>query len=392
MKKTLAVILSVIMLVCCIPFSVNAATTVYETSFNFSASDELKSGNSYVIGNVNAEAGIVAAVPSNLTLYIPSGSTLTVAKNSKLNVLGQIIVLDGGTLKVDGFLYGAKNVTANGSGRAEAKVTFPPLGQTPGLIDGNGKARIKVSYAYSKNGNIYEDLEKDENNANTLVFTEVPSGGTSQYFPLNQYLYIKADIVEPDITYDKFDDSKMDVYFNGVGIPYTQGSHHTMLTTAGDITYSKWVNDDYYLNTFNIYLPTGEGYTVYGREGEQSANGETVKLKYGQSFSFRVEIDPEYDMSSYEVYVYNGYGWTDLDTSTIIKDIAPAVPDEYGYYHIESVKGEHTIYVVGVVKNETLLMVGNILDLVRNIFEMISGFFEEIMAFLGLNLGGTNAA
>lgn len=380
MKKTLAVILSAVLLLCCLPFAVNAAEVIYSASGLFGASDELKSGNSYVIPE-----GVTMGVPSNLTLYIPTNATLRVNEGGKLNVIGNIVVMDGGTLHVEGFLNGASNITVNGSGKALAELRFPALSQTPGLIDANNKARINVSYGSSANGNVYEDQQ------GSVVFNSVSALGTSVMAPINQYIYIKADIVEPDLTYDKFDDSLMNVYFNGVGVPYTQGSHHTLLTTSGDISYSKWVKDSDFLNTFNIYLPTGEGYTVYGREGEQSADGETVKLKYGQSFSFKVEIDPEFDMSAYEVYVYNGYGWTDLDTSTLLKDIAPAVVDEYGYYHIPEVKGEHTIYVVGVVKNETLLMVGDILDMIRNVFEMISAFFMEILALFGINVNAPTA-
>ena len=378
MKKTLAVILSVIMLVCCIPFASAAEEITYTANGSFATSNQLVSGGTYKVGS-----GVTMTVPSNLTLYIPSGATLWVLEGAKLNVLGQIVVLDGGNLLIEGFLYGASNVTINGTGSALCELRFPALTTTSGLIDKNGEARIAVSYGNSSNGNIYEDQQ------GTVAYAGVGDAGASVMLPLNQYVYIKADIKEPITGIDKYDDALMNVYFNGVGIPYTQGSHHTLLTTSGDITYSKWVKDDDFLNTFNIYLPTGEGYTVYGREGEQSADGETVKLKYGQSFSFKVEIDPEYDMSAYEVYIYNGYGWTDLDTSTLLKDIAPAVPDEYGYYHIgkeTGIQGEYTIYVVGVMKNETLLMVGDILDMIRNIFEMITAFFAEFFGFLG---GGT---
>lgn len=381
MKKTFAVILSIVMLLCCIPFAANAAEQInYTANHKFESSSDLVSGNTYIVNE-----GVTLTVPSDLTVYIPTGAILRINEGAKLNVLGQLVVLDGGSLFVEGFLYGASNVTVNGTGTALCELRFPALDTTSGLVGKDGKAKINVSYGSSENGNIYEDQQ------GTVVFNGVPSSGTSIMAPLNQYIYIKADIVEPDLTYDKYDDSLMNVYFNGVGVPYTQGSHHTLLTTSGDISYSKWVRDDDFLNTFNIYLPTGEGYTVYGREGEQSADGETIKLKYGQSFSFKVEIDPEFDMSSYEVYIYNGYGWTDLDTSTLLKDIAPAKVDEYGYYHIDEVKGEHTIYVVGVVKNETLLMIGDILDMIRNVFEMISAFFAELFGFLGLG-GGTEAA
>lgn len=382
MKKTLAVVLSVIMLLCCIPFAANAAETIiFKASANFESSNQLVSGNTYIIGDASADSGITMNVPNDLTLYVPANTTLRVSENSKLNVYGSIIVLNGGTLVVEGFLNGAANIKCDEGGVAKTQIRFPSL-ESCGLTN-----RIEVSYAYSTQGNIYEDLE------GSLVYMGVSDSGEEVEVPLNQYIYINAHIIEPDLTYDKFDDSLMTVYFNGVGLPYSQGSSHTRVTTSGDISYAKMDDSNLsdFLNTFNIYLPTGEGYTVYGREGEQSADGETVKLKYGQSFSFKVEIDPEYDMSAYEVYVYNGYGWTDLDTSTLLKDIAPAVPDEYGYYHIDEIKGEHTIYVVGVVKNETLLMVGDILDMVRNVFEMITAFFQEILAFFGLSVGGTDA-
>ncbi len=380
MKKTLAVVLSVVMLLCCVPFMSFAADV-----HSFTQNGKFENANEFVLEKYNGcktfsiPEGVTMTVPSEITLFIPNGTVLRVEEGGKLNVIGEIVVLSGGTLFVEGFIQNPSNVTVNGNGTALAELRFPALDKTSGLIDSTGKARIQVSYGSSTNGNIYEDQQ------GTVVFQKVSESGATVMAPLNQYIYIKAEIVEPDAKYDKFDDSLMNVYINGIGIPFTQGSHHTMLTTAGDISYSKWVKDDDFLNTFNIYLPTGEGYTVYGREGEQSAEGETVKLKYGQAFSFKVELEPEYDMSAYEVYVYNGYGWTNLDTTELLKDIAPAKPDEYGYYHIEEVKGEHTIYVVGVMKNETMLMVGNLLDMLKNFFEMFSEFFKSFFALFGMS-------
>ncbi len=382
MKKALSVILCAVMLLCCIPFAVNAASTVeFTTNGKFTASNQLESKVEYII-----KAGVTMEVPSDMTLYIPSGATLRVQESAKLNVLGQIVVLDGGSFFTEGFVYGASNISINGNATAKAAVRFPALDKQGGHIGEDGNAKIKVSWWSSKNGNIYEDQQVDMD----AVFEPVDEAGATIWADLNQYFYVRAQIIEPELGIDKYDDSLLNVYFNGVGVPFTQGTHHTLLTTSGSITYSKFSENDL-LNTFNIYLPTGEGYTVYGREGEQSADGETVKLKYGQSFSFKVEIDPEYDMSTYEVYIYNGYGWTDLDTETLLKDIAPAKPDDYGYYHIDKIQGEHTIYVVGVVKNETLLMVGDILSMVKNVFEMITAFFQEIAALFGISLGGSAA-
>lgn len=369
MKKTLAVILSAIMLLCCIPFAANAV----EVEGIVGAETQLEA-TTYTI-----EDGSICTIPTDVTLYVPNGAKIVVKEGGKLYVYGKLVIWSGGQLQVEGFLYGSENVVTEGTGTALAEIRFPNL-DLYNLTD-----KVEVSYGFSTTGNIYEDLD------GTVEWNSVPSTGTSAYVPLNQYVYIKAHIIEPDSKYDKYDDSLLTVNLNGVGIPYTQGTCHTLLTSGCDVTYANWVTDSTFLNTFNIYLPTGEGYTVYGREGEQSADGETVKLKYGQSFSFKVEIDPEYDMSAYEVYVYNGYGWTNLDTTEMLKDIEPAKPDEYGYYHISEIKGEHTIYVVGVVKNETLLMVGDILDMIRNVFEMISAFFEELMALFGISLGGTDA-
>lgn len=372
MKKTLAVILSMIMLLCCIPVMSNAAQVDITESRDFSSSNEFESGNTYVV-----REGATLTVPSNMTAYVPVNSTLRIAQGAKLVVLGKLVVQ--GALDIEGSLNqnGASKITVEPEATATCDVRFPALADQ-GLTN-----RIAVSYASSVTGNAYDDQTGE------LVFQEVRAQGTTVKAPLNQFLYVKVEILEPDKNYDMYDNSLMGVFFNNIRVPYTQGTCHTLLTDSIDISYSSWAKDSDFYNTFNIYLPTGEGYTVYGREGEQSALGETVALKYGQPFAFRVEIDPEYDMSAYEVYIYNGYGWTNLDTSTLLAGIEPAQPDADGYYYIDAVKGEHTIYVVGVVKNETLLMVGDILDLVRNIFEMISEFFGELLAMLGL--GGTVA-
>ena len=366
MKKTFAIILSIIMLLSCIPVMANAASVDYEGERTFESSFELSSGGSYTV-----RSGVLT-VPSTMTVYVPINATLTVCKGAKLVVLGSLIVQ--GTLDVEGELYGAERITVDAGGRATADVTFPSL------ADAGLTGQVNVYYAFSTTGSIYED-QTEGFEANYDV---VPPTGVTKQVSINQYLYVKVDILEPEAPFDMYDNSKLLVKFNNIPVEYTQGSSHALVTSSINVTYGEWTKDADFYNEFNIYLPTGEGYTVYGREGEQSADGETVKLKYGQPFSFKVEIDPEYDMSAYEVYIYNGYGWTNLDPSQDLADIEPAKPDEYGYYTISEIKGEHTVYVVGVVANETLLMVGNILDLVRNIFEMISEFFGELLGMLGL--------
>ncbi len=365
MKKTLSVFLAVILAVCCLPFAAFAEGTeiTFDASADFEKGDQLTSSNTYRI-----VSGVTMTVPSGLTLYIPTDAKLYVDNGATLNVLGNIVTQPGSALYVDGVLKNATNVS--GSGDCYAQYRFPALIEQ-GLTKTDGSVRIKVSYATSENGNAYEDQQSP------LTFTDVSDNGEKVYMPINQYVYIKAHIIEPDESKDKFDDSLMNVYAEGVGVPYTQGSHIMKVGSSADITYGKWTTDNDFLSTFKIHLPSNKGYTVYGRNGEHSEIGETVYLKYGQSFSFKVEIEPEYDMSTYEVYIYNGYGWTDLDTETLIKDISPAKPDEYGYYNISSVEGDTTVYVIGVVKNETITLIGDILSMIRSIFETIKIFFQQ---------------
>ncbi len=379
MKKTLAVILSVVMLVCCIPFSVSAATepqsVVWNENVTISETNILESHHNYTL-----QSGYTLTVNSDTTLRIPKDCTVTIKDKATLFCNGSIVV--EGSLIIDGIINGGNSsqIYVLTGGSAKAAVRFPDL-RSLGL-----EKRITVSYGITESGNAYEDQQED------FVWNKLETVGGTFYCPINQTVHVKAEIIEDEPPFDKYDDSKMTVFVNGIAAPYGQGSVNFAVTSSVNISYRAWNKDDDFLRTFNVHLPTGEGYAVYGREGEQSTIGETVKLKYGQSFAFRVELDPEYDMSAYEVYIYDGYGWLSLDPSNQdLSGIVPAKPDKYGYYVIDSVKGELQIQVKGVVKNETILLVGNILDMVKNIFDMIAGFFQEILAFLGISLGGEAA-
>ena len=373
MKKTLAVILSLVMLLCCVSFTASAADAPSSSLVEWNENHTIKATNE-LQSNVNytVKKGYTLTIASDVTVIVPLSCTLIIEEGAVLRVYGKMVVQ--GQLRVEGLIErgGAEKISVDDTGSTMVAVRFPAL------ADEGLSGKIEVSYGVSTTGDPYADLQEG------FALKSINDAGETIYVSLNEYVFVRAHIKEPDAAYDKFDDSLMKVYVNNMPQAYGQGVYSYKVVSAAEVSYSPWTSDNDFLSTFNIYLPTGEGYTVYGREGEQSALGETVKLKYGQTFSFKVEIDPEYDMSSYEVYIYNGYGWTNLDPSQDLADIEPAKPDEYGYYTIDAVKGEHTVYVVGVVANETLLMVGNILDMVKNIFEMIGAFFAEILAFFGL--------
>ena len=372
MKKTLSVFLALCMIFAFVPFFAFAeGTAEVLTQDQLPEIDyALRSGHDYVI-----ESGSTITIPADKTLQVSNGATLYVAPNATLTLMGGCIVHQQGSLKVDGNLTNADKITTYGE--AVAKITFPSL-ETAGLL-----GKLEVSYASSYSGSAYDDLEPG-----TLSYTKVDCDYTAQevYVPLNQTLYIVAHIVEPVADRDKFDDSLMKVRLKGVEIPYTQGNHHTLLTTAGDISYSQWTNDNDFLNTYKIDLPNKEGVSVYGREGEVGSTDTTVYIKYGKPFSFRVDLDDAYSKSPIEVYIVAGYGWTNMDTSTILADLEPAKPDADGYYTIPSVQSDYTVFVMGVIANETVEKVGGIFEQVKSIFEMIKKFFAQFLALFGINI------
>ena len=369
MKKALAVLLTICMMFAFVPFIAFAATDPIELD-PASPIYSLESGCEYVI-----PSGVTYVIPAGQRLYIAETSKLTVEEGGSLLIdnQGGVTIYPTGELYVDGTISNSSNIDNRGT--AMAKITFPSL------YECNLQGYLQVSYACSYSGSAYDDIT-----GGTISYAPVSDDGASVYVPLNQYLYIIAHIIEPVADRDKFDDSKMMVKLNGVEIPYTQGNHHTFLGTAGTISYSNWTNDDDFLNTYKIDLPNKEGYKVVGREGEMGATDQTVYLKYGKPFSFRVDIDPAYDKSPYQVYIVSGYGWTNMDTSTILQDLEPAQPDSNGYYNIPSVESDYTIFVMGVIENATVEKVGGIFEQVKSIFEMIRKFFAQFLALFGINM------
>lgn len=372
MKKTLAVLLSVLMLFSCFTFLASAEGETEEISGTVYTED----------GGFQTISNKIYVVPEGATLTVPAGKTLYLAGSAtlrvygKLQVNGNIITYANSAIEVYGTSYGMGNISGEGS--AKAAITFPAL------ADAGLAGKINVSYAVGANA--YADIvAADEVTA--LQWTNVPDAGATVMVDLNKYLFVRAAIIEPD-AYDRYDDGKMKVRLNSVGFTYAQGVHSTELGTAGTISYSTWTSDADFYNTFSVYLPKGEGYEVVGRNGEVWENGSTLKLKYGQPFSFRVELDEEYDMckDSFEVYIYDGYGWLALAQTTDESLINfKAEPDQYGYYNIPEVKGDLHVQVVGVIKNETITLVGDLLETIRNVFNMIKEFFENFLALFNFN-------
>lgn len=385
MKKVLCVILAAVMLASCLPFTVFAFddTIVFDTNADFSSSHQLASNVEYIIPE-----HVTMTVPAGLTLYIPSSTKLTVNNGGKLKVLGNILMEDFSQLYAYGEIENGTRIKKDeGADHAIAMVQF----RFPDLNSDAVKLADKITVSFHYDGmNEQEDPKV------------VPVGGGEFFMPLNQEIQINAHILEdferdpskPER--DKFDDRLLNVSFNTNLIGYVTGSKagtgyfSIVATSGGDIFYANWTNDSDFLTTKRIVLPSGEGYECLPRFPDQVQKTEdgAIVVKYGDPFSFYVDVDEAYDMSNYEVYIYNGYGWLNLKTdpedpeSLSFTNIA-AQPDDYGYFNIAEVTGDITISVRGIIKNSTINLIGNLLETFKNIFNMLKEFFEGLKELFG---------
>ena len=400
MKKVLSVILCAVMIACCFPFTVFAANAVLNGS-TFSSGDlQPEALISNTVTEFNIPSGVTVTVPAGVTVYVPAGKTLLVKEGGKLEVLGTLIVSSGATLTVNGTITGGRNVTVEDQANASVVIKFTSL--TDALLSQKidniyyftaPSADADVNFKwFDDNGNV---LDKNGDYDVASVFN---GSDNKIVVPLKQYLFLKVrfkDKAETGKTQKemfaatnrRMDEAKFVMYFNDSPIPYVQSCRVLEVAACGTVTYSRWTNDVDFYKEYNVHLPTGEGYEVIGRDWESSADG-TVKLMYGVPFAFRVELDEAYDMSNYEVYFYNGYGFTNLspkdENGRLLDDVTPILPDEYGFYTIPMIEGEGTVYVVGVTKNETIILVGNIVETIRNFFNMIMEFFQNLFSMFNL--------
>lgn len=376
MKKFISILLCALLLVSSFAFSASAANptvafgnedgTPVEIGYGTDPDDatvnpDWVSNRDYVI-----RKGCTFVIPSGRTLNVPLNSTLTVENGATFVVNGQLNV--SGEMFVYGKLQGT-NIT--GAGSIKCEIRFPSL------ADANNKLDDKLSVCYYVNAPEKADDSYGDINIPIEEYIAVPSDGAEVMVDYNYFIYVRVLIKEAPGE-DRYDDKLYPVFHNSTRMPFKQNACPIQVTTSGDISYGSWKLDNTYYNSYKIILPEGEGYTVYGRNGEW---GE-VTLKYGQSFSFRVELEEDFDQSAYVVYVYNGSGWTNLEKDDLLAGIEPAVPDAEGYYTINSVTGEYSIFVEGVMSNEILDIFAQIFNIFRQIWEALSEILNEFLSFI----------
>lgn len=392
MKKVISVILAAVMMACLFPYAVFAygSQHTYSASGEFSLAEPLQSNVEYII-----PSGVTMKVPAGITMYIPANCQLTVKEGGTLDVTGSLVILEGGRLWCAGDIDHSDNVKLDNDGAvAVVQFRFPDLNSNAiRLAD-----KIVVRIAYDDDGVLRE--------------TDVPTTGASYDIPLNADVRICAHILEDNEKdaskplRDKYDDSLLKLKLKNVNLAYVAGYYYKTnqpasvktvpdtgyfgitATTGGTIGYAKWTNDSDFLTTKKIILPSAEGYECVSRNPVNKTADGVIVVKYGDPFSFRVELDEAYDMSNYEVYINNGYGWLNLNTdaddpeSLSFTNIA-AKRDEYGYYNIPAVTGDITVTVTGVMKNETITLIGNLIETFRNIFNMLKEFFQSMKDLFG---------
>lgn len=375
MKKVLAILISVLMIACVLPVG-SFADTTYRYNISGDMAADLTSGVEYVI-----EAGVIMTVPTDTTVYVPSNSKLTVEQGATLVVNGQIDIQKGAEVYVSGTVLHSENIDA-GEGSALAELRFPEHDGYCALDDEDDCA-ITISLGT-------EDM------LGKVTYSEV-SPGEVRAAALNSKIYVKVEIAEPVEKYDQYDEQYIDVAFSGVNVKgdATDATlHETTLTTAADVTLTKFDGGRYFYSDCLITLPEKEGYTTSSTDGHLSSE-DPYTVKFGDKVSFKVDVDEDYNMNPYEVYVYNGVGFTngiyevDGDQATdenglflYINGVDPMETDEYGYYTFTA-RGDSTISVLGVIANEKIEKVTDILSIIKNIFEMIKSFFQQFLGIFG---------
>ncbi len=376
MKKFASILLCVLLLLSSLTLTAFADNVIYgdtddELAYQIPDTELWESGKSYII-----KSGCTFVVPSGRTLNVPLDSSLTVEEGAHFVVNGQLNV--SGEMFVYGKLTGT-DIT--GSGIIKCAVRFPALADP----NNNLKDKIEVRYYASGSDDYYSDVNVpvEGTNKEGKGYTVVPADGAEVMVAYNTYIYVRV-VVKEAVGEDRYDDKLYPVFHNNSRVSFAQNACPILVTTAGDISYGSWKTDNSYYNSYKITLPEGEGYTVYGRNGEY---GE-ITLKYGQSFSFRVELEEEYNKSAYVVYVYNGSGWTNLEKDDLLEGIEPAVPDSEGYYTINSITGEYSIFVEGIMSNEVMGIFAQIFNIFQQIWKAIMDIFEsfgmgDLLAGLG---------
>lgn len=411
MKKTISVVLSVIMILAVCPMFAFAAGT-WNTGSTIGTGEYTDIINTAGTGEVNV-AGVVTV---KNTLTVTDGATIKVTgtlvmtgANAKLiiNKNAKVLVADGGTVLMqsgssfenNGIIHlntganfninsGANcrnnnaienisKMSVNG-GMLYHKVSLPNnFSQTYKASETwNRKAMtIPFSLYYFKDADATTDTEYLTGKY-TAVNT-VAGGMTDVYVEHGTKLYVKIEVPEGDG--DFIDVGRMMLSAGGQTIACDRGVFAISPTNAMSLNVVSTKYADI-VKLFKVELPKTDGYYVALFDGTV---GETI-VEFGKTLQFHVVVGPDYDKSQYSVYV----------------NTAELKPDQYGYYDVTGpidadgnmataggVQQALTIKVMGVTSNKLIGTMNDVVGFIQQIFSVIKSIVQFFIDLFTGNAG-----
>lgn len=416
MKKLLSVILTVIMLVGCLP--VAFADAPIELTGTNNGPLPYTSKTLYVSGTFTNEAGGTLDL-SKCTLVINSGATFDNYGTFKKDEATNVIVNEGGHFYNYISFPGSteKSYTrADGTfDRAEHSITYQYkyllksalTSEREHLYYPNYTAAAGADIPVEYNDTIYVVIGAEEGGSpvsylDTSRIKLTGSEGIIDSADVASYNRSATDgsFIDTLLGGDDDEDSAKKNYRFGVfAITPTSAASYTPVS----LKYADVVT------LFDIELPSKEGrYAVKTDKGEY---GHAI-LKYGEMLTVTVELDPKYDESEPVIYV-GGWGiYPDKDgyydinavyadsgktlivaglnekgvmasNGTVTYGDSPEPVFEYG------VRAQFKMSVTGIVENETKQKFTSVLQYLKQIFDVFKEVFESIKEALS-GLFGNN--
>ena len=356
MKKTISIVLAAMMILCMIPFGASAGTT---KSLNDKVGSNVLSSNLdltvseandwYISSDFIINGGAVLTVGAGVTLTINANVSLT---------LNNCVINNFGTIVNKGTIYNSSNIACLSGGQLYHDITI--------------EAPHSTEYAVYVNSTGSYDFTDDT--FDTVDGYGATHTGFSDHSSSTSYKMLDGTTLYMSVV---FSDPSVDPYkFSVVGTSKRdRGVYELTATNATTITFGAYRAKDL-IKTFDIVMPSGDGYCVcaYGVEFDDNLleiPEEKHTVKYGEDFSFRVEIYP---------------GWQESEITVTVNG-KEVEADSYGYYTIKNITALPEINVSGVVSDDVKDMLNGIMDFVKQIFATIKEIFSAFMELF--NFGST---
>lgn len=422
MKKTIAILLSCIMLLACVPFTASAADVTWNAVETKTIPETINAGTTVMVTGTYTVATTLTVMEGAQLVIQDGGSLIFAGDTGRIINSGTITVKRNGTFALNGIGSGAQGATLVNNEKGVIALENGSLASlsknSQGFNYGNMKNldrmdikgtlthQVVIPASFSVDYSYIETFNNKNFTTDFTVSYYIPKEGdaaldyteTSSYTPVlasditvpvihGQKLYVMIT-PEEGLEGDWCDVGRMQLTAGGQNLAITE--HEQIpndrgvfcITPANALelgVYSTSYKD--IVKIFTIMLPNTDGYYVISKDGDV----DEATVEYGKIFSFRVVLAPEYDKSDSYVYVNALY----------------MEPDEYGYYDITGpivsegmateggVQDDIEIQVMGVSSNASQAQMSGIVGFIQQIFSVIQEIFSYFMGmFEGLgNLG-----